>query len=135
MVLWVVCRSRGRKPLIFKLVANLAAEELGQVVLAPFLLYYEETWWLHGWPFGEALCKRLNPLHNVFLTNTTSTLAAIAVYQRYMMCSSPSESRLCPCKVRLVLAIFWSVGLVMAFDQFSNRKLGPCPADPRSNVV
>ena len=81
MVLRAVCRLHGRIPLIYQLVANLAAGELGQVILAPFLLYYEETWLLNGWPFGEFLCKVINPLHNVFLTNVTLSMAAIAVYR------------------------------------------------------
>ena len=129
MVLRAVCRLHGRIPLIYQLVANLAAGELGQVILAPFLLYYEETWLLNGWPFGEFLCKVINPLHNVFLTNVTLSMAAIAVY-RCLILYFPPKRRLTPFQIKCLLASFWCVGVAIVLPMSVTRVLRPCPPDP-----
>ena len=129
MVLRAVCRLHGRIPLIYQLVANLAAGELGQVILAPFLLYYEETWWPNGWPFGEFLCKVINPLHNVFLTNVTLSMATIAVYRCLMVYCSPKR-RLNPFHTKCLLASFWCVGVAIALPTSVTRVLRPCPTNP-----
>ena len=125
VVLRAIRRLPGRKPFIYLLVANLAAGELGQVILFPFLLYYEETWWIHGWPYGEFLCKVINPLHNVFLANVTYTLSAIAVY-RCLMVYSPPRRKLSPVKTKSLFASFWCVGLAVAIPQSVARELMPC---------
>ena len=129
MVLRAVCRLHGRIPLIYQLVANLAVGELGQVILAPFLLYYEETWWLNGWPFGEFLCKVINPLHNVFLTNVTLSMAAIAVYQ-CLMVYFPPKQRLTPFQIKCLVGSFWCVGVAIALPMSVTRVLRPCPPNP-----
>ena len=129
MVLRAVCRLHGRIPLIYQLVANLAAGELGQVILVPFLLYYEETWWSNGWPFGEFLCKVINPLHNVFLTNVTLSMAAIAVY-RCSMLYFPPKQRLTPFQTKCLVGSFWCVGVAIALPMSVTRVLGPCQRDP-----
>ena len=129
VVLRAICRLPSQKPFIYLLVGNLAAGELGQVILQPFLLFYEETWRSHGWPFGKFMCKVINPLQNVFSANITITLGAIAVY-RCLMMYSPPRSKLSPLKAKSLLASFWCVGLAFAIPESAKREFIPCPADP-----
>ena len=129
MVLQAICKLHGRMPLIYQLARNLAVGELGQVILAPLLLYYEETWSNHGWRFGEFLCKVVNPLHNVFLTNVTFTMAAIAIL-RCLTVYFPPRRRLTRFQTKCLLTSFWCVGVAIVLPQVITRQLIPCHRNP-----
>ena len=119
IVIRAVRRIYGRKPLGYTLVLNLAVGELGQVLLYPFMLYYEETW---DWQFGNFLCKVINPLIIVCLTNITLTLAALAVY-RWRMIADPCSTRLLsPLQTDFVIGAFWFTGVLIAIPSAVKRK-------------
>lgn len=118
IVIRAVRRIYGRKPLGYTLVLNLAVGELGQVLLLPFLLHYEETW---DWKFGRFLCKVINPLLVVCLTNVTLTLAAIAVY-RWRMIAVPCSARLLtPLQTDFLVGAFWFTGVLIALPSAITR--------------
>lgn len=126
IVLQVVSRKK-RKTLIYMLIGNLAAAELGQTILQPFLLYYEETW---EWIYGEFLCHVMHPLLAVCWANITLTLAAIAVY-RYLIIVSPLwATRTSPMKNKLLLTSFWCVSLAISLPSAVTRETFPCERRP-----
>ena len=129
MVLRAVSTIPGRKSLVYLLVANLAASELGQVVVQPFILYYEETWGQNdGWVFGQAMCKIILVFNTLFLANIIITLAAIAVY-RCLIMYSPSR-RVLPFHTKILLISFWCVATGIALPQAVIIEMAPCPTYP-----
>ena len=87
------------------------------------LLHYEET----DWRLGGVLCKMVNPLQNVFLTNITLTMAAIAVHHcRVVYLSSPNA--LSALKGNVFLGSFWSIGVAVALPSPITRQVVPCTA-------
>ena len=113
--------SFGHKPLTYTLVLNLAVGELLNVILMPFILVYEQTM---DWIFGEFLCKIINPLQIMCLTNVTVTLAAIAVY-RWRVFTSPKTRTVSPLKTKLLIGSFWLVGVTLAVPLLWLRDLTP----------
>ena len=121
IVIRAVYRVQGRKPLAYTLVLNLAVGELLNVLTLPFFLYYEQTL---DWVFGEFLCKIVNPLQVMCLTNVTVTLAAIAVY-RWRVLTAPYKRILSPLKTKLLIGSLWSVGAALALPLLWLRDLTP----------
>lgn len=112
VVIRAICRIPGRKPFVYVLVQNVALGELGHVLISPSTLLYE----VHDdWILGRFLCKVLNPIVMLMVTNITVTLAAIAVY-RFVKLVRPavSQGKLSSIKTKLLVASFWSVGLAVA---------------------
>ena len=111
-----------RKPFVYKLVANLAVGELGHIILTPILLHYEET----HWRLGGVLCKMVNPLQNVFLTNVTLTMGAIAVYRCRVVYLSSSSNALSTLKSNVLLGSFWCIGIAVALPSSITREVVFC---------
>ena len=130
IVLRVVCsKNPRRKPLVYMLVGNLAVAELGQTILQPFLLYYEETW---QWVYGDFLCRVMYPLQAMCWASITMTLAAIAVY-RYLVIISPLYmTRVSAMKLKLLLVSFWCVGLAISLPSAVTREVFPCHRRPNN---
>lgn len=129
IVLRAVSTIRGRKPFVYQLMANLAACELGAVALKPFLFFYEETWFEHGWYFGKALCKIIPSLDSLFYTNITITLAGIAVY-RCLMMSTWAPFRVSPFHIKIIFTSIWCVASIMTIPKFFGSNIVPCPVSP-----
>ena len=124
----VFSKLPNRKPVIYILIGNLAAAELGQTALQPFLLYYEETW---EWIYGDFLCHVMYPLQAVCMANITQTLAGIAVY-RYLITVSPIwPTRASTVKMILLLTSFWCVGVAISLPSAVTRKIFPCERQPK----
>ena len=121
VVIRAVYRVPGRRPLAYLLILNLAVGELLNVVFLPFLFYYEQTL---DWIFGEFLCKIINPLQIMCLTNVTVTLAAIAVY-RWRVFTVPYKRTVSPLKTKLMIGSFWLVGVTLAVPLLWLRDLTP----------
>lgn len=118
VVIRAVRRICGKKPLGYTLVLNLAVGELAQGLIYPFLLHYEATW---DWKFGRFLCKVINPLLIICITNITLTIAAIAVYRWRLIVSPCSARSLTPIQTDLLIGSFWAIGLLVALPSALTR--------------
>lgn len=86
------------------LLANIAVADLGVAILAAPLRIADL--YLHGWPFGEALCRLILPLQDVMVCVSVITHSTIA-FERYRATVMPFKERLSTSKIKYVNLGIW----------------------------
>ena len=109
LVILTIIRVPKMRSIKNLLIANIAFGDLISILwcLTTALLGLFEPW-----PFGESVCKYLNPMSDVIIGNTVFTIVVIS-FERYRAIISPFSSK--PTLRRTVLAItfFWVLAYVL----------------------
>ena len=109
LVILTIIRVPKMRSIKNLLIANIAFGDLISILwcLPSALLGLFEPW-----PFGESVCKYLNPMSDVIIGNTVFTIVVIS-FERYRAIISPFSSK--PTLRRTVLAItfFWVLAYVL----------------------
>ncbi|XP_031549314.1 neuropeptide FF receptor 1-like [Actinia tenebrosa] len=85
------------------LIMTIAIADIGVAVFAAPLRIIER---FIGWPFGEAVCRLLVPLQDVFVCVSVVAHTCIAL-ERYGAIVTPFKRRLSPRKMKFVIAGLW----------------------------
>lgn len=86
------------------LIANIASADLGVALIAAPLRIADL--YLHGWPFGDALCRIVVPLQDVMVCVSVVTHSTIA-WERYRATVTPFKPRLSAAKIKFVILGIW----------------------------
>lgn len=93
------------------LIANIAVADLGVAIIAAPLRIADL--YLHGWPFGDALCRLILPLQDVMVCVSVITHSTIA-FERYRATVTPFKERLSMTKIKYVNLGIWLFCYVFA---------------------
>ena len=125
MVITTICSTKRLRSSSNYFIANLAVADLGALCISmPMAVIGQVT----DWPFGEIVCRFLNPLKDLFLHVSFITLTAIAI-DRYIHTAYPFKPRISIYKVKLIIALIWLIdyllvplpmGFVMKVDTHLN---------------
>lgn len=86
------------------LIANIALADLGVALIAAPLRIADL--YLHGWPFGDVLCRLILPLQDVMVCVSVVTHSTIA-FERYRATVTPFKERLSVTKIKFVNVGIW----------------------------
>ena len=124
-VIITICSTKRLRSSSNYFIANLAVADLGALCISmPMAVIGQVT----DWPFGEVVCRFLNPLKDLFLHVSFITLTAIAI-DRYIHTAYPFKPHISIYKVKLIIALIWLIdyllvplpmGFVMKVDTHLN---------------
>lgn len=125
MVITTICTTKRLRSSSNYFIANLAVADMGALCISvPMAVIGQVT----DWPFGEIVCRFLNPLKDLFLHVSFITLTAIAI-DRYIHIAHPFKPHISIYKVKLIIGLIWLVdyllvplpmGFVMKVDKHPN---------------
>jgi hypothetical protein len=125
MVITTICTTKRLRTSSNYFIANLAVADMGALCISmPMAVIGQVT----DWPFGEFVCRFLNPLKDMFLHVSFITLTAIAI-DRYIHTAYPFKPHISIYRVKLIIALIWLIdyllvplpmGFVMKVDKHVN---------------
>ena len=109
MVIITICTTKRLHSSSNYFIANLAVADMGAMCISmPMVVIGQVT----DWPFGEIVCRFLNPLKDLFLHVSFITLTAIAI-DRYIHTAYPFRPHISIYKVKLIIALIWLVDFLL----------------------
>ena len=109
MVIATICSTKRLRSSSNYFIANLAVADLGALCISmPMAVIGQVT----DWPFGEIVCRFLNPLKDLFLHVSFITLTAIAI-DRYIHTAYPFKPHISIYKVKLIIALIWLIDYLL----------------------
>ena len=110
-------KNRRMRTFTYFLVTNLSVSDAAGIIYLPFIIYYTG---IGEWPFGQAMCKLVNPSITFFGIVTTNTLVAIAL-DRFVALVFPFKSRPGHRETVLVIALVWLIAFLCVLPAFAVR--------------
>ena len=109
--------NRRMRTFTYFLITNLAVSDVGGIFYLPFIMYQTE---LTHWPFGDIMCKIVNPSISLFSIVTTNTLVAIAL-DRFVALVFPFKSRPSHKETALIISLVWLIAFICVLPAFGIR--------------